>query len=250
MRFTKLQLERIAQEFWSKADQTHRSNFDILNAVPSVLPIDVVHLPALSLRTIESWFRDRHVHLELDADERIRHGFIILCEGVGFIFLNADDSLIDQRFTIAHEASHFLLDHRMPKERAVLEIGTDIKTVLNGASEPSVYHHVKALIKGIDIRPGSHLLEKNGSGSCRSWNNFNSENEADYLALELLAPRLNAIRDTLTGSKRLNYRQFVGSCREILRERYQLPSAIAEHYAIELGSSVTGGPSFLDKIML
>lgn len=250
MRFSKPQIERIARDFWSKADPAHRRVLDISRAVNIVLPIRIVYIQNLSLVEVDNWLKGRGINIEIDINDRIMHGVILIREGNGFIFVNADDSTIEQRFTIAHEVSHYLLDYQVPRERAMLEVGTEIEKVLNGKDQPDRFQQVKALIKGISIQPYGHLIEKKGNGSFLNWVNFNAENEADYLALELLAPRSMVIKGTISTIKGLNYTQFVRKCEEILVDNYQIPPEVAHQYASELAYSVTSGPSFLDKLGL
>ncbi|ASS49912.1 MAG: hypothetical protein A3D31_10055 [Candidatus Fluviicola riflensis] len=251
MRFSKSQIERIAREFWSKADPVHRNGLDISSAVDDVLPVNVVHLQQLSWKVIECWLKNLGVNdIEIEVNDRELHGVIMIREGFGFIFVNADDGTIQQRFTIAHEVSHFLLDYQMPREQAMLAIGTEIEDVLNGKAEATRFQQVKALIKGISIQPYTHLIEKSGDGSFLNWMNYTSENEADYLALELLAPRSVVIKGTIATARRLNYNQFTRKCEEILMKNYQIPAKVAHQYAVELAYSITNGPSFLDKLGL
>jgi len=250
MRFNKPQIGRIAREFWLKADPAHQRVLDIAKAVSNILPLRIIYLKGLTLETLDNWLKDRGIPNNQEISNKSLHGVIMIREGRGFIFVNADDSTIEQRFTIAHEVSHYFLDYQIPRENAMLKIGPEIEHVLNGKEPASDLQKVKALLKGISIQPYSHFIEKSGNGSFLSWINFNSENEADYLALELLAPRSVVIKNTVTNAKRLNYTQFVRKCQELLREQYQIPDDVAHQYATELAYSVTNGPSFLDKLGL
>jgi Zn-dependent peptidase ImmA (M78 family) len=250
MRFSKPQIERIAREFWSKANPVHRQTLDISSAVDEVLPVRVIYIQRLSFAEIKYWLENRGVKTEFEANNRPLHGVIMIQEGFGFIFVDANDGSIQQRFTIAHEVSHFLLDYQIPRENAMLAIGTEIEDVLNGKAEATRFQQVKALIKGISIQPYTHLTEKSADGSFLNWMNYTSENEADYLALELLAPRSVVIKDTMTTARRLNYSQFTRKCEELLMKHYQIPPEVAHQYAVELAYSITNGPSFLDKLGL
>jgi IrrE N-terminal-like domain len=250
MRFSKPQIERIAREFWSTADQVHRLNFDILSAVNASLIIDLIPVQQLSLGNIETWLAARTITIDLHVNDRSLHGALLIKDGSVFMFVDATGDEVQQRFTIAHEVSHFLLDYQLPKERAILALGKEIEDVLNGTSAPTTAQLVLSVIKGINIDPYTFLIEKTGNGSFISWSNFNSENEADYLALELLAPRIMVINDTVSSAKRLTYSQFTRKSHEILMKKYRIPSEVAHQYATELAYSVTNGPSFLDKLGL
>ncbi len=250
MRFSKPQIERIAREFWSTVDQVYRDSFDIVSAVDASLIIDLVMIKELSLQKIETWLAERTISIEFDVNDRGLHGALMIKTGSVFMFVEDSQNEIQQRFTVAHEVSHFLLDYHVPKEKAILALGKEIEDVLNGNLAASNPQLALSVIKGITIDPYTFLIENNGNGSFLSWSNFNSENEADYLALELLAPRAKVINETVSSTKRLTYSQFTRKSQEILIGKYGIPSEVARQYASELAYSVTNGPSFLDKLGL
>lgn len=250
MRFTKSQIERIAREFWSTTDEKYRVNFDIAGAVEHLPAIDVIHIDRLSPGKVEDWLKDMSIEIQFGVNDRNLHGILFIRNEHACMFLDKADSETQQRFTIAHEMSHYLLDYQLPKERAMLELGTGIKEVLNGNVKATEYQLVLSLIKGVDIEPYTVLIEKKGQGSFSSWTNYNAENEADYLALELLAPRARVISDTISSTKRLTYSQFNRKSLELLTCKYGIPSDIAKQYASQLAYAVTKGPSFLDKLGL
>ncbi len=248
MRFSRPQIQRIAHEFWSKADPKHRLDFDIMNAVNGSLTVDLIPVQQLSLQKIDSWLVARTINIGIDVNDRNLHGALLIKNGSVFMFIDAAVCEMEQRFTVAHEVSHFLLDYQLPRERAILAFGQEIEEVLNGNASASTSQLVMSVIKGIDLNPYTLLIEKTGNGSFSNWCNFNSENEADYLALELLAPRARVINDTVSSARRLTYAQFTRKSQEILIEKYRIPVTVAHQYASELAYSVTKGPSFLDKL--
>lgn len=250
MRFSKPQIERIAREFWSTVEPAYRSNFDIVSAVDASLTIDLVAVKQLSLRKIESWLASRTITIEIDVNDRSLHGALLIRGNSVLMFVEDAEDELQQRFTVAHEVSHFLLDYQVPKERAILALGKEIEDVLNGNLPANNTQLALSVIKGINIDPYTFLIEKTGNGSFLNWANFNSENEADYLALELLAPRTKVINETVSSTKRLTYSQFTRNSLELLKGKYGIPAEIARQYASELANAVTNGPSFLDKLGL
>lgn len=250
MRFSKPQIERIAREFWSTVDQVYRENFDILGAVETSLTIDLIQLQKLSLRKIQDWLDARKINIAIDAIDRDLHGALLIKAGSVCMFVEEAGDEIQQRFTIAHEVSHFLLDYQIPLERALLQFGAEIEEVLNGNQKATRSQLVTSMINGVNLEPYSFLIEKTGNGSFLSWSNFNAENEADYLALELLAPRTKVINEAIASATLLTYSQFKRKSQEILKDKYRIPSEVAHQYASELAYLVTNGPSFLDKLGL
>jgi hypothetical protein len=169
---------------------------------------------------------------------------------VGFIFLNGTDSEEERRYTIAHEASHFMLDYLMPRNKAIKKIGCQIEDVLNGSRNATEVELIDSLIKAVHVKPFTHLLEKHGDGSFESLKIFASEINADALALELLAPYHSVVKETTTGRKKVSFYEFEHRCLKILIDKYKLPSSIAKQYSTELAYDITKGPSILDKIRL
>jgi len=248
MRFRKPEIERIAREFWSTVDQNYHENYDIISAVDTSPTIDLIKIKNLSISKIEEWLIAIGLKDNFDIPDRRLHGVLIIKGDSVAMFIEDDENPIQQRFTVAHEVSHYLLDYQIPKEKAILALGKEIEDVLNGNLPANNTQLALSVIKGINIDPYSFLIEKTGNGSFEDWKNFNSENEADYLALELLAPRIRIINETFSSTKRLSYSQFTRKSQEILIEKYRIPSDIARQYASQLAYSVTSGPSFLDKM--
>jgi Zn-dependent peptidase ImmA (M78 family) len=248
MSFSKPLLERIAREFWSTVDQKHRETYDIVSAVNDTLTINLILIKNLSIKKMEDWLISIGKYENFGIDDRSLHGFLMIKNGNICMFVEESEDQSQQRFTVAHEVSHYLLDYQLPKERAILALGKEIEDVLNGNLPPTDTQLALSVIKGVNISPYTFMIEKNGNGSFFNWSNFNSENEADYLAMELLAPRARIVNETFSSIKRRSYSQFIRKSEEILISHYKIPPDIARHYASELAYSVTNGPSFLDKL--
>ena len=126
MQLIKSKISVIAREFWKTAGYNEKVPKDIYGAVNLVLPLDIINLSELSLRKIVLWLKKRNVTLNISIDDRALHGFILTYKGSGFIFINGTDSENERRYTVAHETSHFLLDYKIPRDRAIEKLGDDI----------------------------------------------------------------------------------------------------------------------------
>jgi IrrE N-terminal-like domain len=248
MRFIKPHIENIAKGFWAQTDQKSMPPFDISGTVNLLFPIDIINLSELSLRKVEQWLLQRNIHINVDANDRHLHGFILIYKGSGFIFINGTDSEEERRYTIAHEASHFILDYKIPRDQIIEKMGLQIQDVLDGVRDATEYERIDGLLNSINIRPFTHLLEKEGDGSFESIQIFNAENNADLLALELLAPNSKVIKETLAGKESISFYEFEKKCYEILIQKYKLPNSIAKQYSTTLSYSITGGPSIMTKL--
>lgn len=248
MSIIKPHIARIAREFWSKAGKRRLPTFDIVGAVSLILPVDIVSLSELSLKKVEQWLSERKVVLNIDMNDRHLHGFILTFKGSGFIFINGTDSEEERRFTVAHEASHFILDYKLPRVKAIEKFGPKIIEVLDGDRNPTNEERIDGLLSSVSVQPYTHLLEKVGDGSFDSIKIFDSENDADALAVELLAPSANVIKDTKIGNPKISFDDFRTHSLQILREKYMLPEAVAKDYSLRLSYVATGGPSLLSKL--
>lgn len=242
-------IETIAKDFWSKTTlQKNKPPYDISGAVSLLLPLDIVSMSELTLRKIDQWLRKKGISISTDVNDRYLHGFILISKGAGFMFVNGTDSQEERTFTIAHEASHFILDYKIPRDKAIEKFGNGIEGVLDGFREPTIDEQVRGLINETNIRPFTHLLEKDGDGSFQNIKVFDAENNADALAIELLAPHSEVVKATLSGKRKMSFELFDQQCFDILISKYKLPSSIATQYSKRLAYSVTGGPSIMSKL--
>lgn len=239
---------QVAKGFWKSAGGNNTFPCDISGAVNLALPIDIVSLSELSLNKIQAWLIERKVFLDVEIDDRLLHGFILISRGTGFIFVNGTDTEEERRYTIAHEASHFLLDYKLLRENAVKKLGEGILQVMDGYREPTIEERIDGTLISVSIKPYTHLLEKLGDGTFENTEILNSENDADELALELLAPHTAVIKDTNPNRNKISFYDFKNQCYQILRSKYLIPDSIAEAYSSKLAYVATGAPSLLSKL--
>jgi len=242
-------IEAIAKEFWSKI-RRFRSQppYDIAGAVSILLPLDIISLSELTLAGIDKWLNDRGIRIPVALSDRHLHGFLLIRNGSGFMFINGTDSEEERKYTIAHETSHFILDYKIPRDTAIEKLGKDIGAVLDGIRPPTVHEQVNGLIKEVSLDTFTHLLEKEGDGSFESFKVFNAENSADLLALELLAPFSEVMKVVQDGKRKIPFEVFDQQCLDLLVSVYKLPHPIARQYSKRLAYLTTGGPSILSKL--
>lgn len=241
-------INHVAKDFWIRAGGNKLFPCDITGAVNLALPIDIVSLSELSLKKIETWLTQRKVFLDLGIDDRLLHGFILISRGTGFIFVNGTDSEEERRYTIAHEAGHFLLDYERPRRNAIIKLGEKIVEVMDGYREATNEEQIDGILTSVSIKPYTHLLEKNSNGSFSNMNILNAENDADALALELLAPYATIIKDTNPNRNKISFYDFKNQCYQILRNKYLIPDSIAEAYSSKLAYAEIGSPSLAEKL--
>lgn len=163
---------------------------DLAEDIPLVLPLTVVPLPDLTPRKGLEWLvSHRRAHGGLVATDNLKHGFTMAHAGVGVLFLNSADPPDEQRFTLAHEVAHFVLDHLQPRSRAVRARGKRILPVLNGEQAPTVAEQLFSVLERIPYGTQANFMGRDDKGLPRTGQVMELEQRADLLAFELLAPR-------------------------------------------------------------
>ena len=162
---------------------------DLQSLLPRLYPADCVLLPGLSVDGLRDWLR-RHgaflpPNLTLCRNRSLRGG-IVAWRGCGLLFVDAGDPPDERRFTLAHEAAHYLQDHLYPRLDLLDRFGSTILPVLDGLRLPTREERLDALLARASLTFHTHLLERNAS-AVPDWEE--REFEADAFACEILAPR-------------------------------------------------------------
>ncbi len=240
-------IARAAERFWSQAGGRPAPPADMERAVLWALPLDVQPVPGLTVARIAAWLSARGLpHLPLGPARRLR-GCLLACRGQGVVFVEADDPPEEQRFTLAHEAAHFLLDYQEKRERALARLGEAIRPVLDGERPPTRQERLHALLADVPLGLHAHLMERGPDGApCLEA--ADAECDADRLALELLAPEREVLA-LVQATGGATYAARVSRAADALAARFGLPRAVAEGYARRL-LRLTGGPSVAEWLGL
>lgn len=240
-------IENIAEGFWEMAgdsDETGTLPRDIKMAITLALPLEVYPVPALRARHVLDWTRRIQMSYRLRGRDRRLHGCLLADRGKGTIFVDASDADDEQRFTLAHELAHFLLDYQLPRQRAVSALGPSIVPVLDGERAPTFEERVHAVISNVHLGTMSHVMERPESGLPTNLV-IDIENRADRLALELFAPAesLYTLMRQATAPRGFDAR--LAYLTQMLTRQYGLPAAIAASYARYVLAQL-GEPTFSD----
>ena len=162
------------------------------------------------------------------------------------IFVDGTDPFPEQRFTIAHEVAHFLIDYWQPRNRSIQKYGQAILEVFDGHRGPTLDERIYAVLQGFPLGTFTKLIDRGGQGEDeRTW--F-AENHADQMALALLAPPDDALSMISASGKTYLDRKL--ETVEILISKFGLPRPIAIYYAAELLKSVGRGPSWSESLRI
>ncbi|RKG90924.1 ImmA/IrrE family metallo-endopeptidase [Corallococcus terminator] len=194
---------------------------DLAFEAPLALPVSLEGLRGLTSEKVRQWLAKRGSNQEIAYHDM--HGCMVARAGKGIVFFDEEDDANEQRFTIAHELGHFVLDHLQPRLRALRFFGETIQGVLDEKRPPTREEALTAALDGIPIGIQIHLMDRGPSGAIGTGRVAKSEQRADRLALEWLAPTKLArkiMRDGPVAEEELRLERYFG-----------LPTSKAHAYA-------------------
>ena len=240
--------ESAAREYWDSVGGWPHPSPDLARTVAMTLPLDVITLSSLTVARVERWLVQRGVLFPFSCADRPLHGLLLVQGGAGLVFLDGRDDERERRFSLAHEIAHFLRHYRAPRNRVLNVFGPELLEVLDGVRKPTAEERISGALIGVPFGPDLHLIEREVAGEIDRKSTWDAEDEADALAVELLAPAgevLGRIATLpITGRAYLE-RQIdaVG----LLREEFGLPDRIAGAYARHLMARTGQGPSVFEE---
>ncbi len=176
-----------AGSFWSEAGMEPTFPRAIRRAIARSQPISVVALSALHVAEAEAWLRRQGVAIDIDVVNRPLRACLVAHAGASIIFVDGADSEDEQRFSIAHELAHFLIDYLAPRRAAAARLGEGVLEVLDGVRPARIDERVGGVLAHVTVGPHVHMMGRFGDLG-RSEEIERAESMADALARELLAP--------------------------------------------------------------
>lgn len=236
----------LIETFWERAGEKERFPRTLERSIALALPIALIKLPRLDLRLIEDWLIRRGVNFEFDVENRWVRGCLVAYGGKGIIFLDGTDPFPEQRFTIAHEVAHFLIDYWHPRNRTAQRFGPSILEVFDGLREPTIDERIHSVLQGVPLGTFTKLMDRGIQNEFEA--TWRAENHADQIALALLAPPDEALRMFSALGKTYADRKLEAV--EILASNFGLPNSVAVYYAAELLKSIGKGPSWAESLRM
>jgi hypothetical protein len=183
------ELEDRAAEFWADTDLADAFPRNIEQAIALKLPVAVVKLPIVTIRFIGLWLRRHNLRPVFPPYQRDLMGCLYADGGHGFIFVCGADEPEEQRFTLAHDIAHFLVDYWWPRLLVIQAMGSSIIDVLDGHRPARPDERSSAVLARVCLGPHWHLLPRQGADSVCDGRIATVEDRADDLGRELVAPR-------------------------------------------------------------
>ena len=220
----------LADAFWQLAGSPQPQPGALRQAIARALPLAIVFLPNLSLRAVRERLQRCHVKLLEQESDRPLRGCLFVGNEIGFIFVDGTDPDDEQRFSTAHELSHYLRDYWQPRCLAIKYLGEGIKEVFDGLRPATPSERIHAILQRVPLGYHAHLMHRVDDDLPLEI--AASEDEADRLAFELLAPA-QAVWQKLGND--CSSSQLIG----LLRNTFGLPARQAHDYAALLKPTVT-----------
>jgi hypothetical protein len=181
--------EELAREFWAGTNLQDTFPRNIEQAIALKLPLGLVKLPLLTIGAVRRWLEKRQILIPVSTDPCDLLGCLLAYRGYGFIFVSGSDGPAEQRFTIAHEVAHFLVDYLWPRRQVIQALGEDITEVLDGLRPATPAERAAAILSHLRLGAHLHVLPRPGTDEDQDSVVASAENRADRLALELVAPQ-------------------------------------------------------------
>lgn len=203
---TRAMCRETAENFWSAAGGRDRygTPADVAKAASVAMPVSVVSIQNLDTSCVASVLRAVRSDPWFVGTPRPLRGCLVADGGHALIFVEKSDAVDEQRFTVAHELAHLLLHYLAPRREAVRHFGQVIQPVLDRTRPPTYTERMDSAMSNVPIEPFRHAMDR----TARSGVSIERmEDEADDLAVELLAPwaALRTYRNALPSDLRKDF---------------------------------------------
>ena len=219
-----------AERFWRLAGCRESFPRSLEAPLSWALPVTLIKLPHLEVSSLTEWLERQDIIPTFTVGYRCLRACLLAKAGYGMIFLDGSDPEDERRFSLAHEISHFMLDYWQPREHVLSALGSGIREVLDGHRSPTPEERLGGLFQGVSWQTFTHFMDRSPSGQVEHLRILEAEDQADRLALELLAPRKIVL-------SRLQARDIpwkeASACEwaaETLRHEFGLPETVAYGY--------------------
>jgi len=213
----------LARAFWARVGEPESFPRSLRRPIARALPLSVVLLPKLSLCAASAWLHNCGLVCELPGEDRPLRACLLARRGHGFALVDGSDEEVEQRFSIAHELAHFLRDYWILRQRICKRLGSAALEVLDGKRPATAQERLHAVLRNVQLGFHLHLMERDSAGNPATATIAESEEDADRLAYELLAPAAHVLADSTARSPRALVQK--------LRHFYGLPGMQASRYA-------------------
>lgn len=226
----------ISADFWRRCGFRRPEPKKFEEAIALGLPAAIVRMPKLTVRSLRAWLANAGATSSIVTSDRPLLGCLVATRGHGLIFADGGQSTPEFRFTVAHEVAHFLQHYLRPREAAHSALGDSILPVLDGERAATATERLSGILRGVPLRTYQHLLDRDRGGSHDNRVGF-LESEADFIAMELLAPTAHVIQASSCGD----------DCYRCLIDEFLLPDHVAKAWCVRVDAK-RGQDHFLSSL--
>lgn len=234
---------KLAGLFWKRAGKRVPYPRELWMPLQRAFPVSIRQIEGLSVSAVYKELAFLGCGETSGSPNRPLRGCLVAFKGKGIIFLDTSDPPADKRFSLAHEAAHFIIDHWEPRSAVAREITPETVKVFDGEREPTVAERFKGITRGIIIRPYEHFMDRSADGNIQLSPVLLAEDKADRLALELLAPASNVIGDQKISGEPASEK----SLSMVLAGKFGLPASVGASYGRFLYSKYVPEPSLRER---
>jgi hypothetical protein len=224
-------LQKHSEDFWQTLGCELPYPRTLMPTISRSFPLSIVQLPQLSIAQVETWLLRQHIPFSFLCQDRSLWGCIVAARGYGLIFIDSLDEANEQRYTLAHEISHFLLDYLYPRRRALDLFGETIRPVLDGERPPTQTERVHAILSNTTLTIYLDFMPRSPQRTLDQGYILRAEDKADRLALEILAPFEHVLSSLATHQSITTFPERLSVLMHLLTSTYGLPSTVAQQYS-------------------
>lgn len=201
------------------------------------LPLAVVTVPRLTSTRVEDWLTSRRLAVEIVRDNGRLRAALVAYGGVGVAFIDGTDEAIERRFSLAHEAGHFVAEYLAERSRIDRIGGRPMLQVHDGVRRATSGERLRFAVAGHPLP--ARFWRCTGQAGV-------SEQLADRVAVELLAPA-EALLDSAGAPPTRDYWMALHSKSQDSTARFGVPGRYLEQQIDALWRAAGGGPGFGDR---
>ena len=235
-----------ADWFWRRASGPSGFPVDIQYAAMSALEVYVEEVEGLTTSNAFSRIQNPERGESDQIAKRRLHGCIAVSRKGAAILVEESDDEAQKRFTVAHEAAHFILEVKRRQERVESRLGHEFSDILHGRLEATPTERIDAWLRNVRSDALLHFMDRLPGGGYGCARTAVSECLADELAVEIIAPRSELIAAT-SSFETMSFSDSIIAAQRVAERRFGLPEEIAERHVGRALWRSRGGPSAAER---
>jgi hypothetical protein len=192
----------VAERIWREVGYRPPHPRDLIRPIMETFDVAVLLIPRLSVDAINQWLTGHGRQPLRNHRNRGLRACLLARRGFGLIFVDGGMDHDERRYAVAHELAHFFVHYIELRRRAVARFGEHILSVLDGDRRPTVAERLSEIFQHAPLGPFDDFLVRDDTGKPPAAV-IDLENEADLVAMELLAPCAEVARLTRAGACRI-----------------------------------------------